>query len=190
MADRFPGIGHRYLVDFGGFKVVLAFASTTSLTYTVVNPNGSSGQVETVEIRVEQIGPLLFLVIWQERDKTTVVHIEDYAANKIIINITNPDLSFVQFHGSFRILDGMTSNMSAATPLSYNHDIKPLFRQRDVICMVRRGVKLDDQAWMCTPANAQRVYDALSSARMPPDGPWPPKQITLFKQWMDAGCNP
>jgi hypothetical protein len=43
----------------------------------------------------------LFLVTWQEADKTTVVHIEDYGRQTIITNITNPDLSFQQFHGTF-----------------------------------------------------------------------------------------
>ena len=34
MASDFPGVGHRYLVDFQAFKVILSFASDTSLTYT------------------------------------------------------------------------------------------------------------------------------------------------------------
>jgi hypothetical protein len=42
-----------------------------------MNPDGSSGQSETVTIRVESIGPQLILVTWQEGDKTTVVHVED-----------------------------------------------------------------------------------------------------------------
>jgi MoaF-like len=98
---QFPAVGHRYFVDFQAFRVQLYFASETSLTYTGVNPDGSLGGSETVTIKVETIGDDLFLVTWQESDKTTVVHIEDYQHCKIITNITNPDLTFEQYHGTF-----------------------------------------------------------------------------------------
>jgi hypothetical protein len=183
MPDAFPAVGHQYLVDFTEFKVKLSFTSATSLTYTTLNPDGSPGQVETVVIAVESIAPSLFLVTWQEADKTTVVHIEDYGHNTIITNITNPDHSFEQHHGTFQQID-------APPALTYSHDIRPLFRDIDIACMHRRGKLLDDPAWMCTPANAQEVYDALLAQRMPPDGPWPPDKLALFKQWMDDGYNP
>jgi hypothetical protein len=41
---------------------------------------------------------------------------------------------------------------------------------------------------MSLAANAQRVYHAVSSGKMPPDAPWPADRIALFKQWIDAGC--
>ena len=55
-------------------------------------------------IKVEPITDGIFLVTWQESDKTTVVHIEDYNRQTIVTNITNPDLTFDQFHGTFRQL--------------------------------------------------------------------------------------
>ena len=100
----FPAVGHRYFVDFQAFQVQLFFASETSLTYTGVNADGSLGGSATVTIKVEAIGDQLFLVTWQESDKTTVVHIEDYKHRTIITNITNPDLSFEQYHGTFKQL--------------------------------------------------------------------------------------
>jgi hypothetical protein len=101
MSNEFPGVGHRYLVDFKAFRVQLFFSSLTSLTYTNINPDGSLDGSETVTIKVETIGDQLFLVTWQEADKTTVIHIEDYKHYTIITNITNPDLTFDQFHGTF-----------------------------------------------------------------------------------------
>jgi hypothetical protein len=50
------------------------------------------------------------------------------------------------------------------------------------------GVTLDDPCWMCTPANARNVYDQAAAGAMPPDAPWPPDRISLFKKWMDEGC--
>lgn len=72
--------------------------------------------------------------------------------------------------------------------LSFSTDIRPCFREGDIKCMQTAGVKLGDPAWMCVPANAQSVYEQLSSGHMPPDAPWPPDRISLFKKWMDAGC--
>jgi len=99
MPERFPGTGHRYFVDFKAFRVQLFFQSESSLTYTNVKSDGSLGGSETVAISVESIRDQLFLVTWQESDKTTVVHIEDYRLNTIITNITEPDGTFAQFHG-------------------------------------------------------------------------------------------
>jgi hypothetical protein len=180
MATPFPAVGHRYLVDFVAFRVELFFSSPTSLTYTPLASDGTRGAPVTVTIGVEAIGDMLFLVTWQEPDKTTVVHIEDYAQNTIITNITNPDNSFEQHHGTFTVV-----------PLSFSSDIRPLFRDApDVAHMTPRGVRLDDPTWMRNSANAQRVYDKLAAGTMPPDGPWSPDKVALFKQWMDDGLRP
>lgn len=64
--------------------------------------------------------------------------------------------------------------------LSFATDIRPLFREGDIKCMKRAGVKLDDPAWMCVPANAQHVYAAVSAGKMPPDAPWPADRVALF----------
>jgi len=102
MTRVFPVTGHRYLVDFKAFTVELSFKSVTSLTYTGVKPDGSHGGSQTVTITVEPIRDQLFLVTWQEADKTTVVHLEGYKENTIITNITSPDGTFSKFHGIFR----------------------------------------------------------------------------------------
>jgi hypothetical protein len=72
--------------------------------------------------------------------------------------------------------------------LSFATDIRPLFRDGDIACMKPAGIALDDPAWMRIPANAQLVYGAVSTGKMPPDAPWPLTHVTLFKQWLDAGC--
>jgi hypothetical protein len=186
MASGFPGAGHKYLVDFQQFKVILSFASDTSLTYTVLNPDGSPGQMEPVTIRAENIAPDVWLVTWVESDNTTVVHIEDYGRKTIITNITSPapQFSFDQFHGTFQEVDAQPA------ALTYSHDIRPLFRDMDIACMVPRGKLLNDATWICKPANAQQVYDAVFDGDMPPDGRWPPERVALFKQWMDQGLKP
>ena len=71
--------------------------------------------------------------------------------------------------------------------LSFAIDIRRLFRDGDIECMKSMGIDLDEPAWMCVPANAQSVYDAVSAGTMPPDAPWPPDRVSLFQKWMDAG---
>jgi len=97
----FPGTGHTYLVDFSAFRVELVFTSATSLTYTGISPDGTRRGSETVEIHTEEITTNVFLVTWQESDRTTVVHVEDYNKRTIVTNITNPDLTFKSRSGNF-----------------------------------------------------------------------------------------
>lgn len=104
MSEEFPGTGHTYLVDFKAFRVQLYFASATSLTYTGVKPDGTLDSSETVSIAVEPIRDRLFLLTWQESDKTTVVYLEDYKTNTIITNITEPNGTFAKFHGQMKLI--------------------------------------------------------------------------------------
>jgi hypothetical protein len=104
MYAKFPAVGHRYFVDFQAFQVELDFTSESSLTYYNLDKGGKRVGSETVTIKVEPITADIFLVTWQESDKTTVVHIEDYKKLTIVTNITGPDLSFSQFHGTVRQL--------------------------------------------------------------------------------------
>jgi hypothetical protein len=104
VSEPFPGVGHRYLVDFGAFRVQLSFESETSLTYAGVRPDGSLGGSETVTIRVEAVRDGLFLVTWQEADKTTVVHLEDYTLNTIVTHITEPGNVSSIYHGTMTLL--------------------------------------------------------------------------------------
>ena len=106
MADAFPGVGHRYRVDFGAFRVELHFISETSMTYAGIGDDGKAGAPVPVTITIRPIRDQLFLVTWQEDDSTTVVHLEDYKENTIVTHITspgdkaNPDLQFVIFKGT------------------------------------------------------------------------------------------
>lgn len=179
----FPGNGNRYLVDFTAFRVQLDFASDTSLTYAVLAADGTPSQSETVAIKAEEIADGIYLVTWQEADKTVVVHVEDYNRQTIVTNITNPDLSFEQYHGTFVL----------ANPLQivgYANDILPLFRPIDINCMRARRVFLADIAWMAQPANASKVLAKLSAGDMPPGAAWPPAQVKLFSDWINGGYQP
>jgi hypothetical protein len=106
MADTFPGVGPRYRVDFGAFRVELHFISETSMTYAGIRPDGTTGDPTPVTIAIRPVRDQIFLVTWQESDSTTVVHLEDYKENTIVTHITspgdasNPNLQFMIFKGT------------------------------------------------------------------------------------------
>ena len=79
-----------------------------------------------------------------------------------------------------------------ASTVSFQQEILPLFTQTDIDHMQRLGVTLDDYSYMSTPDNAMKVYDQLSSKKMPPSrggggGPWSDTNVGLFKSWIDGG---
>jgi hypothetical protein len=88
--------------------------------------------------------------------------------------------------------------------VSFARQILPFFRPIDIQHMRRRGVLLDDYAYMSDPAgnvaftdhsNARIVYanvsptsDPPNPPAMPPNGPyWSADQLHLYEQWMADG---
>ena len=75
---------------------------------------------------------------------------------------------------------------SEAEGLSFERDVKPLFRERD------RGTMLsvanfdlwerDDVA-----DNSQAILERLEDGSMPCDSSWPTDRIDVFRRWIDAG---
>ena len=80
--------------------------------------------------------------------------------------------------------------------VSFERDIRPLFRAVDISHMDRHGIKLDDYTFMSNPDNANKVLEALSPQDdeppvMPPGGPyWTADQLALFAQWQNEGYQP
>ena len=80
--------------------------------------------------------------------------------------------------------------------VSFERDIRPLFRAVDISHMDRHGIKLDDYTFMSNPDNADKVLEALSPHEgdppsMPPGGPyWTADQLALFAQWQNEGYQP
>ncbi len=100
---RFPAVGHVYEAHFGSWVHHLHFESATVMTLT--NAAGPfEGTSETVEIAVTPIRPGVFLTSWQEEDKTTVVHVEDYKKSIVYTNITQRSGAFIRRRGTLKKL--------------------------------------------------------------------------------------
>ena len=68
--------------------------------------------------------------------------------------------------------------------LSFERDIKPLFRTKDRDSMMQAFdlFDYDDVA-----ENADAIVGSLRSGQMPCDGAWPASQVDTLQQWIDQG---
>lgn len=68
--------------------------------------------------------------------------------------------------------------------LSFEQDIRPLFREKDREAM-EGAFDLWDHEDVSEHADA--ILDAVASGGMPCDEAWPPERVALLKRWVEAG---
>jgi hypothetical protein len=69
--------------------------------------------------------------------------------------------------------------------VGYEHDIRPLFREKDISSM-SRTFDLGSYEDVC--ANAEKILERVADGSMPCDGAWPEDRVELFRGWVGAGC--
>jgi hypothetical protein len=72
----------------------------------------------------------------------------------------------------------------AAEPVTFEKDIKPLFRERDQRSM---RFAFDLSSYDDVREYADAILARLREGSMPCDGAWPPVQIDLFQRWTETG---
>ncbi len=72
----------------------------------------------------------------------------------------------------------------ATEPISFETDVKPLFRDRD-----RSSMEFAFDLWSADDVsqNADAILDRLKAGTMPCDGAWPKAQVDLFERWVASG---
>jgi hypothetical protein len=68
--------------------------------------------------------------------------------------------------------------------VSFEQDIRPLFREEDVDAM---SFAFDLSSYDDVQDNAEEIHARLAEGTMPCDAPWPAEQVERFRAWMDAG---
>lgn len=71
-----------------------------------------------------------------------------------------------------------------ASSLSFERDVKPLFRDKDRDSM-RRAFDLWSHDDVRTHAEA--ITNVLKQGSMPCDGAWPADRVALFDRWVEDG---
>ena len=97
----FPAVGHVYEAHFGSWVHHLHFESETVMTLTTA-AGPLKGTSETVQIAVTPIRLGVFLISWQEADKTTVVHVQDFENGIVHTNITERRGAFLRRSGTLK----------------------------------------------------------------------------------------
>jgi hypothetical protein len=74
---------------------------------------------------------------------------------------------------------------STAEPISFERQIKPLFRERD-----HRSMSWAFDLWSRdeVAANSDGILERLRNGTMPCDGALSEEQIALFEDWVGAGA--
>ena len=68
--------------------------------------------------------------------------------------------------------------------LSFDHDVKPLFRERD-----RGSMLATFDLWQRDDVaeNADAILKRLEDGSMPCDGAWPAERVDVLRRWVNAG---
>ncbi len=71
--------------------------------------------------------------------------------------------------------------------LSFEHDVKPLFRDSD-----RAAMSKAFDLWSATDvaAHGDAIVARLREGSMPCDGPWPPEKVDIVSRWLAGGAKP
>jgi hypothetical protein len=88
-------IGNKFMVDFGMAKAILNFQNETTLTFTIIEKESKPfNETETVDIKLTELRPQLFMATWKEMNRNTVTQIQDYEKGIVYSNWTTPDGEF------------------------------------------------------------------------------------------------
>jgi hypothetical protein len=68
--------------------------------------------------------------------------------------------------------------------VSFERDIRPLFRPEDVEEM---SWAFDLSAFEDVREHAEEIHARLTDGTMPCDGAWPAESVQRFREWIDAG---
>jgi hypothetical protein len=71
--------------------------------------------------------------------------------------------------------------------LSFERDIKPLFREKD-----RTSMSKVFDLWSATDvaAHGEAILGRLRDGSMPCDGAWPAAKVDTFANWLSEGVQP
>ena len=98
-------VGHKYKASYpGGPQFLLDFKSVTYMEATFL-AGPSKGQVLKINFTAKEVAPSVYLLTWQEEDKTTVVHVDDFSKLVSYSNATLPDKTFQTHVGRLSTAD-------------------------------------------------------------------------------------
>jgi hypothetical protein len=81
----------------------------------------------------------------------------------------------------------MTGQPDPSAVLSFERDVRPLFREKDRDSMLKR---FDLWSRSDVQAHQDAILERLRNGTMPCDGAWPPERVAIFQRWIASGSAP
>ncbi len=81
----------------------------------------------------------------------------------------------------------MTSRPAAAAGLSFERDVRPMFRGKDHDSMLKH---IDLWSYSDVRAHQDAILSRLRDGTMPCDGAWTPERVAVFQRWIADGSAP
>jgi hypothetical protein len=104
--NKFPAAGHIYEANFNDGLIVVHLefdADGRAMTFTDAGSKMPGMKPsETVRYTATEIRPLVYLVHWQEQDRMTVTHLEDFERGVVHSRITAPTGDFFALSGTLK----------------------------------------------------------------------------------------
>jgi len=101
----FPMAGESFEVDYGDLVATNVYAPDgASLTYAITG-GALAGATATVAFEWRHLHGGVYILSWQEADRSTVVHVDDFEGGRSLAFFTTPDGQFFRLEGSLRRLE-------------------------------------------------------------------------------------
>src|SRR5580693_3813825 len=81
----------------------------------------------------------------------------------------------------------MTGEPDSPTGLSFERDVRPMFREKDRDSMLRA---FDLWSYSDVHAHQDAILERLSNGTMPCDGAWPPEHVAVSQHGIPGGSAP
>ncbi|MGC4085492.1 MAG: MoaF N-terminal domain-containing protein [Vicinamibacterales bacterium] len=94
-------VGERWIFDIGVAEIEHHYVSATKLDYRILTGD-RAGETGSTDIEVVPVSDAVFFVSWQEHDRSTVVHLEDFGKGTFVSCYTSPTAQFFRTRGKMR----------------------------------------------------------------------------------------
>lgn len=96
-------IGHVFEAELGEKTFHLFYENKDTLILTDVR-GPDMGKKQILTVKITELRPNLYMVNWQEANKTAVTDIEDYENGIVYANVTTPSNKFLNIKGTLRCI--------------------------------------------------------------------------------------
>ncbi|AOJ62636.1 adenylate cyclase [Burkholderia ubonensis] len=103
-SQRPPFAGKTFEVRYAGLTAINAYADDGVHMRYEITEGDFTGAKDEVAYAWQHVAGEIYAISWQEADRATVVHIDDFAAGTSHSFFTAPSLDFHRLDGSLRAL--------------------------------------------------------------------------------------